>query len=120
MKDETDILLSIYNDIKINIEHIKTHKLRISQIQQDIDLLNNNFFNLDSTKEVFSSYLSMFDDDNIYKSLLTNLETLENETKNLIINKCNHEWIDDYIDIFPDRGENVCYCIKCDITKKQI
>lgn len=118
MKDETDILLSIYNDIRINIEHIKNHKLRIMQIQKDIDLLNNNFFSLKCNNNLFTDYLSMFTDDDIYTSLLINLETLENETKNRIKNRCNHEWIDDHIDIDFDKVEYICYCVKCEITKK--
>jgi hypothetical protein len=34
-----------------------------------------------------------------------------------ILDKCNHEFIFDSIDIDPDRSKQICYCIKCDETK---
>lgn len=30
---------------------------------------------------------------------------------------CVHEWIEDYIDITPELSQNICYCIKCEVTK---
>ena len=30
--------------------------------------------------------------------------------------RCNHEYIDDLIDIDPDRSKNIRYCIHCEHT----
>jgi hypothetical protein len=38
--------------------------------------------------------------------------------KNNIINQCEHEWVKDLIDIDPDRSKEICYCIKCEMTKR--
>ena len=32
------------------------------------------------------------------------------------LNNCEHEIITDYIDITPEKGRNIKYCSKCDIT----
>ncbi len=32
------------------------------------------------------------------------------------INNCEHDIITDYVDISPDKGHNIKYCTKCEIT----
>ena len=36
---------------------------------------------------------------------------------NLLLNKCQHKWIDDVID-GPFSSQNYCYCCKCFLRKK--
>jgi hypothetical protein len=38
--------------------------------------------------------------------------------KNMIVVICVHEWIEDYIDICPETSKKICYCVKCNVTKK--
>ena len=35
----------------------------------------------------------------------------------ICIHECIHEWINDYIDICPESSQQICYCIKCEVTK---
>ena len=59
----------------------------------------------------------------IKQSIETN-ETIHLSKKFMIINKlntfliiyCKHEIITDYIDITPDKGCNIKYCIRCGTT----
>lgn len=46
---------------------------------------------------------------NILESLI---EQIEDNTD------CIHEWIYDLIDIDPDKSITICYCSKCELTKK--
>jgi hypothetical protein len=118
MNNEVDILLSIYNDLIINIEHIKNSKLKNTKIKNSINLLNNNFFLVNCNDELFNHYLNMFDDNDVYYELLKNLESLKTQTEYHIKNRCQHEWVNDLIDIDPDRAQQICYCVKCELTKK--
>ena len=45
--------------------------------------------------------------------LLLNANIIEDKINNI----CNHEWIDDYIDIDPDRSQKITYCRLCEATK---
>lgn len=31
---------------------------------------------------------------------------------------CDHEYVDDLIDIDPDKSIHICYCVKCELMKK--
>ena len=35
-----------------------------------------------------------------------------------ISNHCDHEWVNDIIDIDVERSQNICYCIKCETNKE--
>lgn len=50
----------------------------------------------------------------IVQEASTNKNIIEEQLNNI----CVHEWTDDYIDITPELSQNICYCIKCEITKR--
>lgn len=118
MNTEFEILINIYTDININIEHIQSSKKRILQIIHDIHSLNNNYFDTIIDDKLFKDYIKMFDDVDTYQELINNLDNLKLLIKELIKNKCEHEWVDDLIDIGHDKSQHICYCVKCEVTKK--
>ena len=67
--------------------------------------------------DIITSYLDLFDTDSIneLKSLFTSLLKSIN-TK--IYKMCSHEFIEDSVDIDPDRSEEIVYCTKCYLCKE--
>lgn len=118
MINELDIVLNIYTDIIINIEHINKTKERIQKIKNNIYSLDNNYFETYCNDDLLNQYLNMFEEKDSYNELINNLETLKKYIENKIKNRCVHEWVDDLIDIDPDRSQRICYCVKCELTKK--
>jgi hypothetical protein len=45
--------------------------------------------------------------------LVSRIENLTNIVEQRIKSGCKHEYVDDYIDVDPDRSQRVCYCNKC-------
>lgn len=50
-----------------------------------------------------------------------NLQSVEfknivNIINNFLLNHCEHDIVNDSIDIDPDKSESISYCIKCNIT----
>lgn len=45
------------------------------------------------------------------------IEQIEKEKQNVTID-CVHNWINDLIDINPDKSITICYCSKCELTKE--
>jgi hypothetical protein len=118
MDDEIDIKIDIYTDIINYIEHIKTSRTRMINIKNKIKHFNNNYFDIKCNNELLNRYLNMFDDIKIYNELICELESLKEFIKDKIKNKCEHDWVNDTIDVNPDSSKNICYCVKCEITKK--
>lgn len=118
MDSEFDILVSLYTDIFSNIEHINMARLRIQHIKTNIKNLNNNYFETKCNEPLLTEYLTMFDNEDANNEITNNLETLKLYIKNKLENKCQHEWVKDLIDIDPDRSQHICYCVKCEVTKK--
>lgn len=114
MVNEVNIILDIYGDIINKIEHIKSSRLRLENIKNNIKSLNNNYFETKCNDVIFYQYLQLFDDVNI----LENLEILKKSFEEKLCTICDHEWVNDLIDIDPDRSKEICYCLKCEITKK--
>jgi hypothetical protein len=118
MNNEDNILLELFKDLHCNMENIKESKNRIIKIKNSINSLNNIFFEVKYKDPLLTQYLNMFEDTKTYNELVINLETLITDLEYHIKNKCEHEWVNDLIDIDPDRSQQICYCVKCEITKK--
>lgn len=116
MNNEIDIMEEIYSDVLSNIENIEIHRLKIKKIKDSIKNLNNNYFE-SKCNELLLQYLDMFEEDD-GSELITKLDRLKCYIRDKIINKCDHNWVNDTIDIDLDRSQKICYCIKCEVTKK--
>ena len=93
--------------------------------EQEIDFLNNYIDFSKNRSNFFSS------DDNANKLILeftahrVNALTVLKQKKEFLekINKyitdnCDHEWVDDSIDIDVERSQNITYCNKCEKNKE--
>jgi archaellum component FlaC len=118
MSKELDILNDIYSNICNDIQHIESSKKDILRIKDNIKKLDNNYFETKCTSSLLSEYISMFDSVEICDEVINNLDTLRLFIKNKLNNICNHEWIHDTVDLKPDMSLNICYCVKCEVSKK--
>ena len=118
MNSEFDILIDIYANLSHNLEHIKSFKNNIIRIKNNITGLDNNYFETQCASRLLTEYMNMFDSIETYNEVINNLDTLKLFIKNKINTICNHEWVHDTIDIDLERTKNICYCVKCEVTKK--
>jgi hypothetical protein len=47
------------------------------------------------------------------RELMVRIESLTNIVEQRIKSGCRHEYVEDYIDVDPDRSQRICYCNKC-------
>ena len=90
-------------------------------IEREISVLNDyeNCFKCYKINEIeyynlIHKYIN--ETDRINKNKLDYNKNMLKKINNLIIKKCKHEWIDDLIDIDPDRSKSIRYCSKCYLT----
>jgi hypothetical protein len=72
----------------------------ISVIKRDFILFQDLIY-LKKQKQVCSTYL---------------LDSLNNIMERYPKNNCDHCWVNDYIDLTPERSMKICYCTKCEAT----
>ena len=118
MDNEIDILIDIYADVINHIEYVKTSRKRIMNINNSIQFVDNNYFDIICNDELLKRYLNVFDNVKECNEVICDLYRLKDSIKDKIKDKCEHDWVNDTIDINLDSSKNICYCVKCEITKK--
>lgn len=118
MNKELDVLLSVYYDTINNITHLQHVRSRLDNIKHKISSMDNNYFDVKCNSDLFTNYIEIFDDNDEYTKLIDDLESLKSYLEEKIQSICVHDWVEDLIDIDPDRSQYICYCSKCEITKK--
>ena len=118
MDNEINILVDIYADVINHIEYVKTSRKRIMNINNSIQFVDNNYFDIICNDELLKRYLNVFDNVKECNEVICDLYRLKDSIKDKIKDKCQHDWVNDTIDINPDSSKNICYCLKCEITKK--
>jgi hypothetical protein len=116
MTSEKDILTNMDKMVTSYLTSLQKIKVAWDIIQSQVDQLDNNYF-LNDKDNLYQELLYNFDNDEINN--VTKLLTIYKEIiKDKLENSCDHEWINDYIDIGPDCSQIICYCSKCEVTKK--
>ena len=90
-------------------------------IEREISILNdyeNIVLNVKKNEIDFYNLIQKYikENDKINKNKLDYNKNMLKNIDNLIIKKCQHEWINDLIDIDPDRSKSIRYCSKCYLT----
>ena len=90
-------------------------------IEREISILNdyeNIVLNVTKNEIDFYNLIQKYinETDKINKNKLDYNKNMLKKIDNLIIKKCQHVWIDDLIDIDPDRSKSIRYCSKCYLT----
>lgn len=81
-------------------------------MNNDLDILTEIYIDINNNINKIDN------NDATYKELINNLNNIKALIKDLLIEKCVHEWTTDTIDTGPESSQNICYCIKCEVTKK--
>jgi hypothetical protein len=75
--------------------------------------------------EIINAYeeISLFNDDfllqsNKYKIELSEIKNLINDVNYSICQLCEHEFVEDEVDLTPDLSQKIEYCSICEFTKE--
>jgi hypothetical protein len=118
MGGEREILLDMDKTLTNLFNSINNTISQMNVIDEDIRALDNNYF-LEERDQIWKKMLELFNADNLSIHNLTNtISTYEKIVSKQIASLCEHEWIRDEIDITPDTSRQICYCRKCEISKK--
>tara|TARA_Y100000389_G_C17458092_1_gene519577 strand:- start:2461 stop:2838 length:378 start_codon:yes stop_codon:yes gene_type:complete len=95
-------------------------------VEREISIMRETFEKLKEKRKYYNGneldVYTVFRDyrnnvDNIGEVFYEKQTVLLSKIDNLLLNKCQHKWIDDVID-GPFSSQNYCYCCKCFLRKK--
>lgn len=116
MSTEKEILQNIDKLIDDLLNNIYNTKSNITYVKRAINVLDNNYF-IEDKDDVYSQLVNIFD--SVAVSDLTRIMTdYKNIVEHKLNNICNHEWVDDNIDIGPESSQAITYCKLCQVSKK--
>jgi len=116
MIGEKIILKNMNNTVNIFLTTLSQTKCNIYDIKNDANNLNNNYF-LEDKDNIFNKLVNLFDEEAL-NDLIKDLHKFNTLIIEKIYNCCNHEWIEDLIDLNPDQSQTITYCRLCEISKK--
>ena len=116
MSNQIIFLNKMQNITSLFINSLTLLNESVYQIKEQISVQENN---LDTNLEPYIAFNTIYNNEAI-EELVDNLygflEKVE-EGINKVEETCEHNWVNDYIDISPDKSEQICYCSKCELTK---
>jgi hypothetical protein len=111
--NDDELLESMHEIMSILLIEINNAKKKILNITNNLDNID-----LEEHKQIYSKIKKTFNSDildDLICQLSENNYIIENILNEVCV--CEHEWIDDIIDVDPDTSKHICYCIKCEVTK---
>jgi hypothetical protein len=97
-----------HENIIYNIQEIiNSYKLILDVTKNEKNIINSD---KNLIEKIFKNQI-------FFNEKLKELNHSKFALENNIINKCEHEYIDDYIDITPEMSKKITYCRICEYTK---
>lgn len=116
MTTEKDILLNMHQIIYEFIVWLNNTKTQVSNINKNVEVVNNNYF-IEDKDNVYMKFSEIFNFNDV-NILEQHLQNLSNIITDKIDNNCEHEWIDDDIEIDAEMSQKIWYCKYCGTSKK--
>ncbi len=112
----------------MNINYFLLCRDKYTEIINSIDNIIENIGNINNLTDMYipadiTNTNVMFSkpiNNNIFFQQKLYALYLKSECLKYIDNLCKHEFIDDVIDIDPDRSKTICYCKHCDMSFENI
>lgn len=115
MLTEKEILYKIKCLVSDFMIMIYQSKLDLNEITTNINSLDNTYFY--EHPEILKRLNSIFNQKDL-QELSFLLQDFKGYVDFKLDTLCQHEWIDDQIDITPDRSQKIIYCKLCEITRR--
>jgi len=111
--------IELLKKIMTTNENFAIYLNEIINYKSSFDHLINEYKALFKDKdEIIEEYKHIYDDKSL-KDLLQIIVEFNDKVANELYQNCSHDFVNDMVDIDPDRSEEITYCSKCDLHKKE-
>lgn len=115
MSNSVDLLkkiMSVNENFAIYLNEIMNYKSSFNHVINEYKTLFND------KNEIIEEYERIYDE-NSFKDLLQIITVFNDKLANELYQNCSHDFVNDMVDIDPDRSAEILYCSKCELHKKE-
>jgi hypothetical protein len=100
--------INFFLSSKKNLEKILTYLNEIKLTYCEMKLENYENYSIDYIKNLI----------NDYEAKIAEVQLEIKHLQQIICSNCEHTFVEDVIDITPDRSQRITYCTNCEYTKE--
>jgi hypothetical protein len=102
----------------MSINHFLSSKKNLEKILSYLNEIKLSYceIQMESCQDINSEYIT--DQIDEYEKKITEVELSLKHLNQIIYSNCEHTFVEDIIDINPDRSQNIIYCTICEYTKE--
>jgi Ser-tRNA(Ala) deacylase AlaX len=109
--DTNTLDLDLDNDIKI----LKNIRRKLNTLFAKNTNTNTKFYKLEQLEQLEQLDELKLDVSKYNFKDILDLHKIDQDIYCILKQNCNHKWIQDFIDITPDKSKYICYCEYCEI-----
>ena len=102
----------------MNINYFLSSKKKLEKILSYLNEIKLTYYEIqiENSHDINDEYIT--EQINDYEKKISELELTIEQLNQIICDNCQHTFVEDVIDITPDRSQNIIYCTVCEYTKE--
>jgi len=101
----------------MNICYYLSLKRNYERINNNINSIIDNYHEIINKNKNHNFISELLIEINEYKNKNNKIKNILNDINTYLLNNCDHIYVEDTIDINPDKSQNIVYCKICECTK---
>ena len=102
----------------MDINYFLSSKKRLQKVLSYLNEIKLTYCEIQLERDDFINDEYITDQINEYETKIVELELIIEHLTRFICDKCEHTFVEDQIDITPDKSQNITYCTICEYTKE--
>jgi hypothetical protein len=101
----------------MNICYYLSLKRNYQRINNNINSIVDNYNEIINKNKNHNFISDLLIEINEYKNKNNKIKNILNDINTYLLNNCDHIYVEDTIDINPEKSQNIVYCKICECTK---
>jgi len=102
----------------MDINYFLSSKKKLQKVLSHLNEIKLSYCEIQIERGDFINSEYIHDEIYEYEKKISELELIIENINQIILSNCEHTFVEDLIDITPDRSQHITYCTVCEYTKE--